>query len=651
MEDASFSSLILDLAAKVDAGLLFCKNDRYSTILYANPYFYTMLGYTKEEVEERFNNHFSEMMVENIPDILDKVWDTVRKGDKLDFEYKMRRKDGKVIWIHDTAVYNQEQDAFYIALMDVSEKKSLQNQTNKLLAVLEHIPNKVFIADVEGKLEFINIQAKESFYYKAVQDQDGPLTVEKLFSKHITNCQFSDLWKKAAAGEVVCYETWFKENGKVLGQDRNYLVPIISPNLELGVANIMQVSEDLTKQNDSLTSLPNRPMFEHYFKQQMISDRDSLGIAFLMIDIDDFKSINDLYGHGVGDQAIQTTARRIISILDKGGYAARFGGDEFVLLLEIYHPEEMEQYIQRFLELGKQPLYVEGEQIVLTYSIGISYSSSGKIDYDTMLNQADTALYQVKQSGKNGYVIYNQDLEFMKNQQKLVQKIQEYIHNDESLIELRSYRSLKAGQSTIWEPVYHIYKDALVLREWACTEEQQLSVVLNMEIYKVALGHALRRFHRVLETDEQALLCLYLPIRILEKIDVVRFLTQMLGGISPKRLMLKISEIQNTCYASKWLENIRELQQAGFQLCLGNFGSGTSFIKLMMDFKIPFISLDLEFLKQRTINEKYAFGTEFLLRLAKLNDSKLIFETLEEDCQVEGLDFDYIRRQEKLILR
>ena len=152
-------SMITKLISNVDAGLLFCKNDPHSTILYSNDYFFEMIGYTREEVEQLFQNRFAEMVVDNVPDILVKVKRAVELGEHLDYEYRMRRKDGTIMWIHDTAVYEKEHDALYVVIMDITEKKSIQYQMEKLLWILDHIPNKIMIANSsDQKIDYINTE-------------------------------------------------------------------------------------------------------------------------------------------------------------------------------------------------------------------------------------------------------------------------------------------------------------------------------------------------------------------------------------------------------------------------------------------------------------------------------------------------------------
>ncbi|MBS6561055.1 MAG: diguanylate cyclase, partial [Clostridiales bacterium] len=327
MIDKMNYSMITKLISNVDAGLLFCKNDPHSTILYSNDYFFEMIGYTREEVEQLFHNRFAEMVIDSVPDILVKVKKAVELGEHLDYEYRMRRKDGTVMWIHDTAVYEKEHDAFYVVIMDITEKKSIQYQMEKLLWILDHIPNKIMIANSsDQKIDYVNTEVLNCEYLNE-EPIEGNL-LECVVGGRIIGQNFREIWKKALSGQVVSYETRFQEEEDIIvGHEKNYLVPILDH--EKKIISIMQVSEDLMKQNDALTALPNRTMFENYYKEQRALGKENFDMTLFIIDIDDFKGVNDKYGHQVGDEVLIKLTKEVKRSIGRSDIIGRYGGEEF----------------------------------------------------------------------------------------------------------------------------------------------------------------------------------------------------------------------------------------------------------------------------------------------------------------------------------
>ena len=383
----------------INAGVLYCQNDEHSTILYANDYFYTMIGYTVEEVETLFQNRFADMVIDDVSLILVEIAKRIANEEDLDFEFRMRRKDGSIIWIHDTAKYDQVNDCWYVTIMDISEMKSIEYERERLEFFLNQMPNKIVISDIDGKIIYKNKKASDCVYY----DQDAT-HLEHLLGNRILGREYNSLLRESLKGRMVKYETRFKKDGVFIGHDKNYLVPINDRNKN--VFNFMQVSEDLLANSDVLTHFPTRFMFEDYFRYYTKVNGKS-PVYICIVDIDNFKAINDTYGHVTGDKAIQLTAQRLTQILGREDYICRFGGDEFIVLFVNQTKEEVMTKCHKIIDLTKEQVCLEGYNINLTYSIGVA-SSQGERVYEKILKRADKALYEVKARGKSHILFFNE---------------------------------------------------------------------------------------------------------------------------------------------------------------------------------------------------------------------------------------------------
>ena len=388
----------LNIINNINAAILYCKNDDFSTILYANQFFYDLIGYTKEEMEQIFSNRFADLVIDDVSEILVRIEEFISRGENLDFEFRMRTKDSSIIWVHDTAVYNKVDNAFYVTLMDITYMKSIEYQKKKFNNYLNNITNKIVITDINGIIEYKNHEAKKSNIYPAICEN-----INDYISENILGYYKNDIWDIVKSGNIIEYETRIKINNRFVNHDRNQLIPIKD---ELGeIFNIMQVSEDVTKTGDLLTQFPPRSMIEDYYEKAKLFIEDKFNIYIVLLDIDNFKNLNDIYGHITGDKIIIETANKISNIIHKRDYVCRYGGDEFVLLLI---DENDENIIDRLMKIiNSQLSNRELIKINITYSIGVAKLENMELNYFKLLDLADKALYNVKRNGRDNICFAN----------------------------------------------------------------------------------------------------------------------------------------------------------------------------------------------------------------------------------------------------
>lgn len=398
MKKLQLDSKINDILNCIHAGVLYCENDEHSTILYANDYFYTIVGYSKEEIQTLFQNRFADMVIDDVSEILVDVAASIERGEDLDFEYRMRHKDGREIWIHDTARYDKETNCFYVTIMDITYMKQMEYEKERLHQYLEYLPNKIVISDVHGEISYKNSQARQCSYF-----DPSAKYIHDLVDKHIIGIKFEDALNITKLGQNATYETRFKNESGFIGHDLNYLVPIYDKQSKQ--LNYMQVSENLISNSDTLTKFPARGMFEKYYETLMgFEELDNVHLC--IIDIDDFKKINDSYGHLIGDHAIIHTANRLTKIMDSKDYICRFGGDEFLFLMVGKDIDYVKHQLQSFIK--DDVLKIKNQCIPISYSIGIASTNYRRIPYQQLLQEADDMLYCVKENGK-GSILSSSD--------------------------------------------------------------------------------------------------------------------------------------------------------------------------------------------------------------------------------------------------
>jgi len=157
--------------------------------------------------------------------------------------------------------------------------------------------------------------------------------------------------------------------------------------------------------HDSLTGLPNRALFGDRLHMALAqAQRNHRTLAVVLLDLDRFKGINDMLGHNVGDQLLEAVGKRLTSLMRKSDTVARWGGDEFILVLpEIARVEDVAKVSRRTLEAFRKPFVLGSHRLHITASIGIAtYPNDGE-DADTLIKNADTAMYRAKEQGRNNY--------------------------------------------------------------------------------------------------------------------------------------------------------------------------------------------------------------------------------------------------------
>ena len=175
--------------------------------------------------------------------------------------------------------------------------------------------------------------------------------------------------------------------------------------------------------HDSLTSLPNRRSFMNKLLNEVMHRKSPVSkLSVLFIDIDNFKQINDQWGHDVGDIALQETAKRIRSIIRPKDIAARFGGDEFVVMIrDVQDEKEVIEIVENMLDQIQNPINKFGHEFSIACSIGVAHYPDHGDSPEDLVKNADTALYYVKERGKNDFMIFNKQMEHQSLERRILE--------------------------------------------------------------------------------------------------------------------------------------------------------------------------------------------------------------------------------------
>lgn len=326
-----------------------------------------------------------------------------------DLEQKTLMNIGKTIGL---AMANAQ----YVAQIkaEIMERKhaeqALRESETRLRKLFEAIPEAVMIHDEAGTILHINDVGAKRLEW----------AVEELVGKNLREivkienaALIPDHVRIARTNGSCSFETtYISHTGRIIVAEVNE-----SPMELEGKSVILSVARDITERkraerqlayiatHDALTGLPNRVLFNDRLNLALAqAQRHQQRLAVLLLDLDRFKDINDTLGHSVGDQFLRVTGKRLKGLLRKSDTLARMGGDEFLFLVtEIAQSENATEVARKILESFQEPFLVEGHEFRTTASIGVTIFPDDGADADTLLKNADIAMYSAKQKGRNNY--------------------------------------------------------------------------------------------------------------------------------------------------------------------------------------------------------------------------------------------------------
>lgn len=333
----------------------------------------------------------------------------------------MRHRDGHWVWVMDrgkVALWDESGKPLEMfgTHIDISEDKAREQQLALAADVYKYVHEGILIANSRGLIVDVNRAFSQITGYsrEEVIGQSPKMLKSGIHDRafyhsiwrrlHLEGCWRGEIWNKRKNGEIYPELLTISRVSDPV-EDVRYVA------LFSDISALKEHEYHLEKiaHYDALTKLPNRLLLQERLNTSMLNAKKyGRAIALLFIDLDGFKDVNDQYGHTAGDEVLCVMAQRMKTITREEDTLARFGGDEFIMILsDIDDKHRTTQIVTRLLGSIAKPLHVSGYEMSLSASIGISlYPENRDISADTLIQQADEAMYQAKLAGKNGYYFY-----------------------------------------------------------------------------------------------------------------------------------------------------------------------------------------------------------------------------------------------------
>jgi diguanylate cyclase (GGDEF)-like protein/PAS domain S-box-containing protein len=359
--------------------------------------------------------------------------------------------------------------------------------------------------------------------------------------------------------------------------------------------------------HDGVTGLANRALFAERVRHAIArAHREQRGVAVVFLDVDDFKTINDSLGHAAGDEVLIEVARRLDASIRGADTAARFGGDEFAVLLEdVEDSQEAADAAERILEALAVPLVAGHKEISLHCSLGISVADRGSpADADEMIRDADAAMYIAKRDGKGGYRLFEPAMhEGVLARLELRTDLQRAIATDQLELHYQPVVRLGDGAVTGVEALlrWRHPERGLVSPELFVSIAEETGLIVP--IGRWALREGCRQGRRILaaiEGVDTPSIAINLSLKQIQHSDIVADVRDALSesGLCAGNLTLEITETVLMADTDLAVQRLCELKELGVRLALDDFGTGYSSLSYLSRFPVDILKMDRSFLRE-----------------------------------------------------
>jgi diguanylate cyclase (GGDEF)-like protein/PAS domain S-box-containing protein len=623
-------------------------------IVFSNPQAQKITGYTGLDLEEmQFTDLIYSADLEKVIQVYQS--NVVGKLDELTGPVRIMDKNKNIHWAntHFSKIRWETTSAILLFFSDISEQKfaedALREREETFRLLYEEAPLSYLALDENGNIVNVNKVWESTFGYEFHQ---------------VVGRWFGDLLNEESANAFQRSFENYKDEQSIQNAEfvalrkdgENLIISMegrVSHDIHGNFKNIHCILHDVTGRkkaedrlrfmasHDALTKLPNRSMFSDRLSRALArASRFRQYVAVMFMDLDGFKSVNDAFGHKSGDLLLQIVANRLRQCVREIDTVARMGGDEFAILLEgISKPVDVTPIAEKILASISAPFLMEGNEVFVTTSVGISIYPTNGDTPKTLLQNADTAMYRAKHQGKNNYQFYSIEMAVRALERlSLGTRLRHAVDRNEltlfyqPIIELERNKTIGVEALIRWRKFENGLvspKDFIPLAEetgliqpigeWVLLKacEQILAWQrVGYPAFRVSVNLSARQFNR------HSLI----PVlnRVLEKTK-----------IDPALLELELSENIVFRDIDETLILLQDLKKIGVRLAIDDFGTGYSTLNQLARFPFDVLKIDQIFAKSILENEKEAAVVSGIISIASELGLAVVAEGVETKAQLD----------------
>jgi len=615
-----------------------------------------MSGWTVEELALR--GGWQALIYPDDLYIAEKQYHALMGGKAEIVEYRILTKHGQIKWVMDYARPEMDKEKtrvvrIYGAVQDVTGRKKVEDEILELKdfheGIVQNLTDVVIVTDREGYIQFLNAAVEHLLGYS--QDElIGEHWLKLVSPDQLYIAKAAD--KRRERGEKDIYEL------DILSKDDERRTVVVSgtPINEDGVFDgSLAIFTNITERkkaeekliydafHDALTNLPNRSLFTDRLgiALERVKRKKQDLYAVLFLDLDHFKDVNDSLGHMIGDKLLISVAHRLKECVRSIDTIARFGGDEFVILLEgVEGEDDTLNCAKRILEDLKAPFRIDNHVVFTSASIGIVL---GFLDYhntEEILSDADIAMYKAKELGRDRYEVFSASMRYpviarvaLENELRRAYENQEFKIYYQPIFDLNDQRITSFEALIRWEnPERGLLLPAEFL---GVAEDSGLFISIGRWILSEACRQV-RGWQLKNPSSSEIAIAINLSERQFKHPELIEWVNQVLEetGLSGKRLRFEITEgviMDNAVVSANILSQLRSL---GIEIQMDDFGTGYSSLGVLHQFPIDGLKIDRSFISQMSQGEEKLSFVQMMLNLAHGLGIDAIAEGVETTEQI-----------------
>ncbi len=448
-----------------------------------------------------------------------------------------------------------------------------------------------------------------------------------------------EIWNRRKDGEII--PKWFSIN--TVRDQSNQVVNYVAIFSDISERKHAEEKIDFLAYHDALTNLPNRVLLRDRFAHaKAAAIRDHSGIAMMFVDLDNFKRINDSFGHQVGDQLLIQVVERIRGLVRQTDTICRQGGDEFIVLLpDMLDPQVATRITQDILDAISAPLSLGGHTVSVSASVGIALFPSDGDDFDTLMKSADAAMYDAKASGKNAYRFFT---ELMNTDAvaklRLQADLRTALQNNEFKLYYQPQMDIGSGQIAGMEALIRWQHPEFGMVSPAKFIPLAEECGLIVPIGEWVLGEATRQGRRWLDANfPPFIIAVNISALQFNRGDIYESVRQSISqsGFPPHLLELELTESALLHDVDQTLQTIKRLQQLGVKFSIDDFGTGYSSLSYLKQLKVDKLKIDQSFVRDIGSDADDLGIVRAIIQLGKTLQLTVIAEGVETAEQLDIL--------------